>query len=534
MNKRTIAALATMFSFSAGLAQKPNIVLILADDMGFSDIGCYGSEIPTPNIDKLAQHGVRFSQFYNTARCCPTRASLLTGLYQHEVGVGHMTTEGPFDFDYGVDGYKGQLNRNGVTIAEVLKTAGYSTYMTGKWHLGHDMDDRPLQRGFDKYYGCLRGAFNYFKPEDLFMYGNDVLQEPDPSIFYATDAFTDSAVCWINHRPDDKPFFLYMAYNAPHWPLHAKKEDVNKFIGKYMTGWDELRRQRFERQVKIGLFDESLGVSPRDSNVRPWEQVPEDQKTRSDYRMAVYAAQVFSIDENVGKIVAALEEKGEMENTLIIFLSDNGACAEPYNEFGGGAFEDVNNPDKSGVISIGRGWANLCNTPFRRYKNSAYEGGIATPFVAHWPKGISSELEGHFIDDVAHITDIMPTLANLAGAEYPQIYKGNFIFDLASTSFAPVFSGMERKPSEFLFFEHENNCAVRSGEWKIISRFGDFEWELYNVVEDRNELHDVASKHPEIVGKLAEAWRTWAQANRVVPKGDSKGKGYSTPQNKKN
>ena len=532
MFKTTIVALVMILTFQVTSAQKPNIILILADDLGFSDLGCYGGEIPTPNIDKLAQTGVRFTQFYNTSRCCPTRASLLTGLYQHEAGVGHMTSEGPFDFDYGVDGYRGQLNRNCVTIAEVLKNAGYNTYMTGKWHLGSDMDDRPLQRGFDKYYGCLRGAFNYFKPEDLFMYGNDVLEEPDPSTYYTTDAFTDSAVSWINNRLETQPFFLYMAYNAPHWPLHAKQEDVAKFVGKYMHGWDVLRQKRFERQVELGLFDESLGVSPRDSNVRPWEQIPNDQKKRSDFRMAVYAAQVYSIDENVGKIIAALEEKNQMENTLIIFLSDNGACAEPYSEFGGGAFEDVNNPNKGGVISIGRGWANLCNTPFRRYKNSPYEGGIATPFIAHWPKGISSDLEGEFVGDVAHITDIMPTIANFTGAEYPQEYKGNFIFDLAGTSFASVFSGMKRSASEFLFFEHENNCAVRSGEWKIISRFGDFDWELYNVVEDRNELHDVASKHPEIVKKLAEAWRKWAQDNRVVPKGDSNGKGYSTPRNK--
>ena len=323
MYKLTIALIAIMFTLNSTAAQKPNIILILADDMGYSDLGCYGGEILTPNLDKLAQNGVRFKQFYNTSRCCPTRASLLTGRYQHDAGIGHMTSEGPYDFDYGVDGYRGQLNRNCITIAEVLKTAGYNTYMTGKWHLGSDMDDRPLQRGFDKYYGCLRGAFNYFKPEDLFMYRNEVLEEPDPTTYYTTDAFTDSAVCWINHNQEDQPFFLYMAYNAPHWPLHAKKEDIDKFVGKYIEGLDVLRKKRFERQIEMGLFDETLGISPRDSNVRPWEQVPEDQKKRSDYRMAVYAAQVYSIDENVGKIVQALETKGEIDNTLIIFLSDN-------------------------------------------------------------------------------------------------------------------------------------------------------------------------------------------------------------------
>lgn len=534
MNKIAVATLGVTLSINVGLAQKPNIVLILADDMGFSDLGCYGSEIPTPNIDKLAQHGVRFSQFYNTSRCCPTRASLLTGLYQHEAGIGHMTSEGPYDFDYGVDGYRGQLNRNCVTIAEVLKTAGYNTYMAGKWHLGSDMDDRPLQRGFDKYYGCLRGAFNYFKPEDLYMYGNEVLNEPDPSTFYTTDAFTDSAVCWINKTKANQPFFLYMAYNAPHWPLQAKKEDVNKFVGKYMEGWDVLRQKRFEHQVKMGLFKESLGVSPRDSHVRAWDQVSDEQKKQSDFRMAVYAAQIYSIDENVGKIIKALEGMGTLENTLIIFLSDNGACAEPYSEFGGGAFEDVNNPDKSGIISIGRGWANLCNTPFRQYKNFPNEGGISTPFIAHWPKGILPSLNGSFLDNVAHITDIMPTLASLANAEYPQRFKGNFIFDEVGKSFASLFSGTSRNPSEYLFFEHEDNCAVRSGDWKIISRFDNFDWELYNVVQDRNELHNMASQHPEIVERMAEAWRKWALANKVVPKGDLRGKGYSNPKSKKN
>nr|WP_319273152.1 arylsulfatase [uncultured Draconibacterium sp.] len=522
-----ISMLLTIHVFSA---KRPNVILIMADDMGYSDLGCYGGEIPTPNIDGLAQDGVRFTQFYNTSRCCPTRASLLTGIYQHEAGVGHMTTEGPYDFDYGVDGYRGQLNRNCITIAEVLKEAGYKTYMTGKWHLGSDMDDRPLQRGFDKYFGCLRGAFNYFKPEDLFMYGNDILEEPDPETFYTTDAFTDTAVNWINDTQSDQPFFLYMAYNAPHWPLQAKKEDVDKFVGKYMTGWDELRKNRFARQVDMGLFDSSLGISPRDEHVRSWEEVPIDQKERSDFRMAVYAAQVFSIDENVGKILSALENKGELDNTLILVLSDNGACAEPYSEFGGGDFEDVNNPQKSGAISIGRGWANLCNTPFRQYKNFPNEGGIATPFIAHWPAGISPELNGQFINEICHITDVMPTLVNIAKGQYPKRFKGNYIFDEVGVSFVPLLKKEERNERNTLFFEHENNCGVRSGDWKIIGSFGKSDWELYHITEDRNELNNLASKYPQIVARLAEEWREWALHNRVIPKGDSSNKGYANPE----
>ncbi|MCB1123443.1 MAG: sulfatase-like hydrolase/transferase, partial [Verrucomicrobiae bacterium] len=258
------------------LADRPNIILAMVDDMGYSDISCYGSEIPTPNIDRLAAGGIRFSQFYNTSRCCPTRASLLTGLYQHQTGVGHMMSEGRFNFDYGVDGYRGQLNRNCVTLAEVLRSAGYQTWMAGKWHLGDDMDDRPLQRGWDKFYGSLSGAFSYFKPQGdrHLMEGNEALPPPDPKTYYTTDAFAERAIQWISEKDDEKPFFLYLAFNAPHWPLHAKEEDIRQFVGKYMKGWDQLRQERFERQVKLGLFDPSLGVSPRDANVRPWDEVP--------------------------------------------------------------------------------------------------------------------------------------------------------------------------------------------------------------------------------------------------------------------
>ncbi|MDA3865791.1 MAG: arylsulfatase [Salinivirgaceae bacterium] len=507
-------------------SNNPNIVLIMVDDMGYSDIGCYGGEIPTPNIDNLANEGIRFTQFYNTSRCCPTRASLLTGLYQHQVGVGHMTTEGSYNFDYGTDGYRGQLNRNCVTLPEVLKEAGYNTYMTGKWHLGSDMDDRPLQRGFDKYYGCLRGAFNYFRPGDKYMYGNDLLEQPDPKTYYTTDAFTDTAVSWIDTRDNTQPFFLYMAYNAPHWPLHAKKEDVDKFIGKYMEGWDVLRQKRFERQVAMGLFDESLGLSPRDTNVRPWSEVSEEQKIRSDLRMAVYAAQIYSIDENVGKIVRMLKQKGELNNTLIVFLSDNGASAEPYKEFGGGNFEDLNKADKGGIISIGRGWANLCNTPFQKYKNNAFEGGMATPFIACWPNGISKGIKGKFVSDVSHIMDVMPTILELSGATYPTMRNNELINDYVGISFVPLLKEHKREEHKYLFFEHENRCAVRSGDWKIISKYGEFNWLLYNIKEDRNEQKNIASTHPEIVAELSEAWRKWALEKKVVPKGDPIGKGY--------
>ena len=512
---------------------RPNIVMVMVDDMGYSDIGCYGSEIPTPNIDHLAKGGVRFSQFYNASRCCPTRASLLTGLYQHQTGVGHMMSEGRFDFDYEVDGYRGQLNRNCVTVAEVLSSAGYHTWMTGKWHLGDDMDDRPLQRGWDRFYGSLSGAFSYFMPhgDRHLMEGNTPLPPPDPDSYYTTDAFTDKAIDWIDAQADDKPFFLYLAHNAPHWPLHAKEEDIEKFVGTYMKGWDAIRKERFERQVELGLFDKSLGVSPRDPTVRPWSEVPDDQKKRSDYRMAVYAAQIFSIDQNMGKLLNALDEKGELENTLILFLSDNGACAEPYNEFGGGDFERINDPTTGGMVSVGSGWANMQNTPFRLYKNKPYEGGMATPFIAHWPAGIAEHLNGEIVGDLAHILDVMPTFIDLSGAQYPAVVNQELIPEPEGTSLLPILEGEGRNAAEYLFFEHQLNCVVRSGDWKAISIFGEYEWELYNIKNDRNELHNVADQHPEIVARLYCAWRNWALRAKAAPKGRWQDRGYNTPRN---
>ena len=510
---------------------RPNIILVMVDDMGYSDIGCYGSEIPTPNIDRLAEGGIRFSQFYNTSRCCPTRAALLTGINQHQTGVGHMMSEGRFNFDYEVDGYRGQLNRSCVTLAEVLRSADYHTWMTGKWHLGDDMDDRPLQRGWDRFYGSLSGAFSYFMPhgDRHLMEGNEALPPPDPDKYYTTDAFTDRAIEWIEGKEDERPFFLYLAHNAPHWPLHAKEEDIEQFVGKYMKGWDQIRKERFARQVDLGLFDKSLGVSPRDPTVRPWEDVPNDQKKRSDYRMAVYAAQIYSIDQNMGKLIEALEDEGELDNTLILFLSDNGACAEPYNEFGGGDFDRINDPTTGGMISVGSGWANMQNTPFRQYKNRPYEGGMATPFIAHWPAGVAKQLEGKFVGDLAHVLDVMPTIIDLSGAEYPAQVGEELIPEPEGLSLLPILKGHGREAPEYLFFEHQMNCAVRSGEWKAISKFGEYDWELYNIKNDRNELNDVADQYPKVVARLDRAWRNWALRAKVAPKGRWKDRGYLTP-----
>ena len=501
-------------------AEKPNVIIILADDLGYSDIGCYGSEIPTPNIDRLAENGLRFRHFYNTSRSCPTRASLLTGLYQHQTGVGMMTTEAGNNFDFGVDGYRGYLNKNCVTIAEVLKGAGYHTYMTGKWHLGSDsLSKRPLQRGFDEYFGSYAGAFSYFDPKSPrgLIDGADTIRAPKD--FYTTDAFTDKAIQFIEKNNDENPFFLYLAYNAPHWPLHAKEVDIQKFTGKYMQGWDILRANRFQKQIDLGLFDNNTELSARDERVRPWDEVDSEQKERSDYRMAVYAAQVYSIDENVGKLIDYLEKTNQLDNTLIFFLSDNGACAEPYQEFGGGDQAHINNPDRTGSISYGIGWANMSSTPFRLYKNNATEGGIATPFIAHWPEKIKTE-KGKFTDVRGHLLNIMPTILEVTGATYPEEYQGYTIPPLESISLLPTLLGNEQKIEGYQFFEHSHNRAVIKGKWKAISRIGVDTWQLYDIEADRTELNDISANYTDVVADLSARWEDWAIRCKALPKGD--------------
>jgi len=500
-------------------SEKPNIILILVDDMGFSDIGCYGSEIPTPNIDNLAKNGLRFNNFYNSARSCPSRATLLTGLYPHQTGIGMMTTEAGNDFDFGVSGYRGYLNKNCVTIAEVLKSAGYHTYMTGKWHLGSDsLYKRPLQRGFEHYYGCYQGAFSYFDPKG----SRSLIDEADtvraPKGFYTTDAFTDKAINFINNQNDKKPFFLYLAYNAPHWPLQAKTEDINKFVGKYMQGWDSIRKARLKKQKELGILNKNMQLSPRDSMLRVWDQLSEEEKIKSDYRMAVYAAQVYAVDYNIGKLVGYLKASGKSDNTLIIFMSDNGACAEPYKELGGGKQSDINNPEVWGAVSYGVGWANVSNTPFRSYKANVYEGGISTPFIASWPAKIKSQ-KGKITNVRGHILNLMPTILDATKVFYPEIYEGNNIQPLEGISLMPAFLTGKQENSGYQFWEHSYKRAVTKGKWKAISKVGSDKWELYNIETDRTELHDVSKLYPDVVDDLISRWDEWAIRCKVLPKG---------------
>ncbi|MCP9768328.1 arylsulfatase [Lacihabitans sp. LS3-19] len=521
MYLRLILFLLPYFIF-AQKSEKPNIVVIMVDDMGFSDIGCYGGEIPTPNIDKLAKNGLRFKQFYNTGRCCPTRASLLTGQYPHKVGIGLMAEdpEKPDAMHWGTHGYQGFLNRNCVTLAEVLKTNGYHTYMTGKWHVGMNEKEKwPLQRGFDHYYGILAGATSYLKPQGgrgLWLDNTKMAAPEDPN-YYTTDAFTDYGLKFIKEQKDENPFFLYLAYNAPHWPLQAKAEDIEKFKNLYAVGWDEIRKNRLGRQIEMGLIDKNWGFSERDSRVRAWKNLSVAEQDAVAYRMAVYAAQVYAVDYNVGKVLDYLETSGKLDNTMIIFLADNGACAENYDELGSKDASLINDPDFSGAVSYGIGWANASNTPFFEYKVKPYEGGIATPMIVHYPKHIKNT--GKFTNEIGHLIDLMPTLVEVSGAKYPLTFHGeSSIYPMAGKSLLPILNGGKPNKREYLFWEHQDYCAVRKGDYKAIKKIKDIEWQLFDLKNDRTERNNIASENGNLVKEMEAKWHEWALENNVFPK----------------
>jgi arylsulfatase A-like enzyme len=510
---------------------RPNIVIILADDMGFSDIGCYGSEIPTPNLDALAKNGLRFTQFYNTARCSPTRAALLTGLNPHQAGMGTLAEDpGKQAPANAAPGYREVLSHDSVTLAEVLRPAGYHTYMAGKWHLGyHGQEKWPLARGFEHFYGIISGAASYLRPTGGrgLTLDNTPLPSPDEKNYYTTDAFTDHAVRFVNEQKDAAPFFLYLAYNAPHWPLHARDEDIKKFVGHYRAGWDQLREQRLARQLTLGVVAPGTTLSPRDEAVRAWAALTPEQQTQLDYRMAVYAAQVHRMDFNIGRLVDSLRAAGKLDNTLIFFLSDNGACAEPYDDLGGGDFSAINQPVAAGSggkhvgpggSSYGTGWANVSNTPFRRYKSRLHQGGIATPLIAHWPAGLKTK-PGALTSTLGYLTDFMPTIVEVTGATYPREFAGEKIQPFVGRSLAPVLRGADLPADRWLYWEQYNNKAVRHGTWKAVqSAEKDSPWELYDLAIDPTELHDQSVAQPARLSELTTAWNTWATTHRVFPK----------------
>jgi len=491
---------------------RPNIIVILTDDMGFSDLGCYGSEIHTPNLDALAARGLRFTQFYNTARCCPTRASILTGLYPHQADMGHMVGSHP-----DLDGYVGELSHNAVTIAEVLRPAGYATYCVGKWHVtSHLKDDKrnwPLQRGFDHYYGILGGAANYFDPDTL-CHDNTRLSaaaDPDykPEHYYLTDAITDHATRFISTQVQQKPgqpFFMYVAYTAAHWPLQAPDAQIAQNKGVYDGGYEPIRLARFAREKELGVINPAWDLSNQFGDWNTVERKPWEARC-----MEVYAAQVTRMDQGVGKIAATLQAAGQLDNTLLLFLQDNGACAENMNRK---ADAPLPGP-QSTFISYGQGWANVSNTPFRMYKHFVHEGGIATPLIAHWPAGLhrTGELESQ----PGHLIDVMATCVELSGAKYPTEFAGQPIQPLEGVSLLPAFRSQPLERHNPIFWEHEGNRALRLGQWKLVAKGPRGAWELYDMTRDRTEMHDLAGTMPEKVTEITALWEKWARHTHAIP-----------------
>ena len=545
-------------------AGRPNIVLIMSDDMGFSDIGCYGGEIETPVLDRLARDGLRFTQFYNTGRCCPTRASLLTGLYPHQAGVGHMLK--PTDYV----GYQSGLNSHCLTIAEVLRPAGYRTYISGKWHVTRFVAPEgpkhnwPLHRGFDRFYGTILGAGSFFDPGSLTRDNTQISPAADPEYqpetYYYTDAISDHAVRFIReHEADhaEQPLFLYVAYTSAHWPMHALPEDIAKYRGRYDDGYQSIRKTRFERMKRLDLIPSDAKLSPQarhwnDVNNREWEA----------RCMEVYAAMIDRMDQGIGRIVDTLAKTGRLEDTLILFLQDNGGCAETLGRTPseGKPGKRPNQPDApmpsaklqrnmipnktrdgwpmvlgTGVmpgpadtyIAYGEGWANVSNTPFREYKHWVHEGGISTPLIAHWPAGISRR--GELERQSGHLIDVMATCVDVSGAAYPNEVNGSPIHPLEGLSLLPAFAGEPLK-RESLYWEHEGNRAVRQGNWKLVAKCLETyttlrgslpestgPWELYRIDRDRAELHDLVTKEPARVRRMAVDWESWAERASVHP-----------------
>lgn len=500
----------------AAAAGRPNVIIMMADDMGYSDVGCYGSEIATPNIDGLAADGLRFTQFYNTGRCCPTRAALLTGLYPHAAGVGHMTA------NKGYPSYQGFLNDRCVTVAEGLKSAGYTTLMAGKWHVGGKPHQWPHARGFDRSFGTPSGGGVYFKGTlkvrkgVYFVEGDRRLRAAElPDDLYVTETFTDYALKFLDEASGrGKPFFLYLAHIAPHWPLQAKPADIAKYKGEYDAGWGAIRAARFAKQKRLGVVTPEQKLSRKHWQVKRWQSKPAEERRDLARRMEIYAAQIDCIDQNIGRLVAKLRELNALDDTLILFLSDNGCSAEG----GPGGFSRGRKGAPIGTAlsyaSAGLEWANVCDTPLRKFKTFTHEGGISTPLIAHWPNGITRR--GAIDRTAGHVVDLLPTCLELAGAAYPKSRDGKPVKPTAGRSLVPAFAGKSVPRPEGLFWEHQGNKAVRLGEWKLV-KTGKKPWELYHLGRDRAEANDLAAAMPAKVKELKSLWRKWADRDGVKP-----------------
>ncbi|HEX9957874.1 MAG TPA: arylsulfatase [Fibrella sp.] len=530
-------------------APRPNIILIMADDLGFSDLGCYGSEIHTPNLDYLANNGIRYTQFYNTSRCCPTRAALLTGLYNHQAGIGKMTD------DDNLPGYRGHLTENTVTLAEVLKSAGYQTAMTGKWHVSNTivqqnpqdqmdwlthkkdfgnfspLNQYPTNRGFDRYFGNIWGVVDFFDPFSLVSGTRPVRSVPKN--YYHTDAITDTSLAYINYfARSSAPFFLYIAETAPHWPLQALPQDIDNYKDTYKVGWDAIRKARYQKMIKLGLIDPAkTKLSARWSNDLRWEANPD--KEWDARAMAVHAAMIDRMDQGIGRLIKALRQTGQLDNTLILFLSDNGASSESSAGYGPGFDRPDQTRDGRKIVydvtkqvlpgsqttfaSIGQRWSNVSNTPYQLGKAESYEGGAHTPLVAFWPRGITAK-KGSYSDQVGHVMDFMSTFVELTGATYPATYKGHAITPTTGISLAPSFVGKKSAGHQTLFNEHFGARSARLGDWKLVSSSGDSTWHLFNLATDQSETQDIAARQPDKVRQLSALWQQWANTHQVLPK----------------
>lgn len=471
----------------ASAADRPNIVLVMADDLGFSDLGCYGSEIETPTLDGLAADGLRFRQFYNTAKCHSSRVCLLSGLYCDQAGNSGLG--------------------NAVTLAEVLGQAGYFTAMSGKWHLKSE----PTDRGFQRYFGHLSGATNFFTGDSTFRINGKPFNDFGKD-FYTTDVVTDYGIKFVDEAAKtEKPFFLYLAYNAPHYPLHVKKKDFKKYQSRYQQGWEEIRIRRYARQLKSGLIDPKYALSDRPDYIPAWEDLNDEDKLWEQERMAAFAGMVDCLDQNIGRLVQHLKDAGEFDNTLFIFCSDNGAC--PFERTRG---KDLRPWDPNSYWCYDTGWAHVGNTPFRWYKQNQHEGGISSPLIVHWPDRLKTE-PGSFTNQPGHLIDFMPTLIDVADAEYPAEFGGRKITPLQGRSLLPIIEGKQRTPHDWLYFVFSKNRAIRKGDWKIVSAAG-AAWELYDVAKDRSELNDLVKVHPQKAAELIALWHRVAAEVDHLPK----------------
>ena len=554
--RKCLAALLTLAMMTTGShaldAPRPNLILIMSDDMGYSDVGCFGGEIPTPNIDKLAMNGLRYTNFYNTCRCCPTRASRLTGLYAHQAGIGHMTS------DEHLPGYRGDLSFSAVTLAEALKPAGYSTYMAGKWHVTNQLtQDKskhnwPRQRGFDRFYGTIIGAGSYFDPWTLTRDNTQITPDNDPlykpKVYHYTDAIADNASMFISDHATNaeaqglhKPFFMYVAFTSPHWPLHALPEDIAKFKGKYGQGYEHYRKQRFAKMKKLGLIKADWQLS---DTIGDWAEVKPELVEWEERCMQVYAAMIVQMDRGIGRIVQTLKDTDQYDNTLILYLHDNGGCHEGYGRgkkvtreprepYGKDEIQQNMFPRHSraglpveqgkGVmpgpsesyLSYGWPWANVSNTPFRLHKSMNHEGGIATPLIAHWPKGITKH--GELRERIGHLIDIMPTFIEVAGAKYPKTFNGHDITPMEGKSLLASFD-QDEQLDRTLLWEHYGRAAIRDGKYKLVRLGMNKPWELYDMDKDRSEMNDLADKMPEKVKELEAKWEAEAKRTLIYPR----------------